>query len=73
MQAESLPEDIRSLSVADRIALVTAIWDTIAGESPPPLTDEQRREIDHRLAAKQLDGSPGETWRDVRARLLDQR
>ena len=42
---------IDRLSVAERIALVQEIWDSIAAETErTPLTEAERREIDRRLA-----------------------
>src|SRR5918911_360692 len=42
---------IDRLSVEDRIALATAIWDSIAAEPHSPLlTDTQRLELDRRVA-----------------------
>lgn len=35
----------------------------------PPLTDEQRKELDRRLAAYKASGEPGMTWEDVEVRL----
>jgi len=42
---------IDRMSVEDRIALATAIWESIAAEPHPPLlTEVQRLELDRRLA-----------------------
>ena len=43
-------EDIRRLSVAERIQLVEDIWETIAAsDEDVPVTEAQRRELDRRL------------------------
>lgn len=48
--------DIRKLSVAERIQLVEDIWDSIAADADAvPLTDDQRSELDRRIA----DAEPG--------------
>ncbi len=47
-----MSDGIEKLSIAERIALVQAIWDSIAGEVESlPLAEAQRQEIDRRLAA----------------------
>jgi putative addiction module component (TIGR02574 family) len=58
---------IDRLSVDDRLALVQEIWDSIA-EQPDlaPLSDEQKRVLDQRLA--DLDANPGNvmTWDEIK-------
>lgn len=56
--------DYRGLSVADRLQLVGEIWDSIADEanaSPEvlPLSDDQRAELDRRVAEYDADPSSG--------------
>lgn len=56
--------DYRGLSVADRLQLVGDIWDSIAEEANGapdilPLTDEQKVELDRRLAQYDADPSTG--------------
>jgi putative addiction module component (TIGR02574 family) len=64
---------IDRLSIADRIALVQEIWDSSA-TSPEeiPLTEEQTRELDRRLA--DLDTNPNNvvTWEEIKARIRGQ-
>jgi putative addiction module component (TIGR02574 family) len=62
---------IDRLSREQRIALVQAIWDTIAAESAPPLlTEAQRRELQRRVAED--DASPDDVvpWEQVKAQTL---
>lgn len=54
--------DYRSLSVDERLQLVGDIWDSIAEEANVkpdalPLTDEQKAELDRRLAEHEADPS----------------
>ena len=59
---------IDRLSVEERMQLVEEIWDSIAaGSERSPLTNEQKREIDRRLA--ELDDNPDDvlTWDQVRS------
>jgi putative addiction module component (TIGR02574 family) len=59
---------IDRLSVAERIALVQEIWDSIAaGDAVPDLTDDQKRELDRRIT--ELDANPSNvlTWEEIKA------
>ena len=50
-----LNEILVALKVEDRIRLVQAIWDSIAAEQVyPELTEEQKQELDHRIAENVL-------------------
>lgn len=65
---------IRSLSVTDRLTLVEAIWDSIAEEQGQlPITDEQRAELDDRIADMEADPHSGSSWEEVKARLRQER
>jgi len=66
--------NLHELPVDERIRLVEDLWDSIAADqSALPLTDAQRRELDHRLDAYDADGYPGrlagEAIADIRNRL----
>ncbi|HEX2091912.1 MAG TPA: addiction module protein [Longimicrobiaceae bacterium] len=64
--------EILKLSVAERIQLVEDIWDSIAAEPDSvSLTEEQRQELDRRLADQQANPGVGRPWAEVRARLLE--
>ena len=56
--------DYRSLSVADRLELIGEIWDSIAEEASDtpdvlPLTEDQKAELDRRMAEFDADPSIG--------------
>lgn len=54
-------DDLLNLSVAERIRLVGDIWDSIAEDADAlTLTDEERAELDRRLAAYSQDPDAGE-------------
>ena len=58
-------DEIRKLSVAERVQLAEDIWDTIpAGAEDYPLTPSQKTELDRRLALLQRDPQ-GRPWREV--------
>ena len=63
-------EEIRQLSVAERVLLVEEIWDTICDEDESwALSDEQRRELENRVAAQRENPQAGSTWDEVKAGL----
>ncbi len=63
-------DEIRRLSVADRMDLLEAIWDSIADDSDIlPLTESQRRELDARLDALARETPILSTWDEVRSRV----
>jgi putative addiction module component (TIGR02574 family) len=60
-------QEILKLSVAKRIELVEAIWDSIA-DAPEslPVTAAQKRELDRRLAEYRKNPEVGRTWEEIR-------
>ncbi|MBI4458865.1 MAG: addiction module protein [Acidobacteria bacterium] len=64
--------EILKLSVAERIELVEAIWDSIvAVPESLPLTAAQKRELERRLAEYQKNPEAGRTWEEIRDSLDD--
>ena len=65
---ESLLATVVSLSPADRLELIGAIWDTMSPDDLP-VTDAERALLDARLA--DLEANPGDQspWPEVKARL----
>ncbi|MCI0459391.1 MAG: addiction module protein [Gemmataceae bacterium] len=62
---------IDRMSVEDRIALATAIWDSIAAEPHPPLlTEAQRLELERRLAEHAANPEDVVPWEQVKAEAL---
>jgi putative addiction module component (TIGR02574 family) len=62
---------IDRLSVEDRIALATAIWESIAAEPHPPLlTESQREELERRLADHAANPKDVVPWAQVKAEAL---
>lgn len=63
-------EDILRLSVSERVQLVEDIWDSIAASPEAlPITEQQRQELDRRLAAHARDPSEVRSWDQIRAGL----
>ena len=68
MDTTSLSELLK-LSPAERIQLAQDLWDSIPEDSDAlPLTEEQRRELERRLAAHEQDPSSAIPHDEVRAR-----
>ena len=62
---------IDRMSVEDRIALATAIWDSIAAEPHQPwLTEAQRLELERRLADHAANPDDVVPWEQVKAEVL---
>ena len=64
-------KDFLNLSVAERIRLVEDIWDSIR-EVPESveLTEEEKEELDKRLAAYHQNPDAGSPWEMVKERIL---
>ena len=59
-------EDLRRLSVAERLDLLEKIWDSLQ-DSPDsvPMTDAQRQELDRRVADLERNPDAVESWEKV--------
>jgi putative addiction module component (TIGR02574 family) len=72
MNTFDITEEIRRLSVDERIRLVQDIWDGIAADTePPPLTDEQRSEVARRIAEHERGASRAIPWDEALATLRE--
>ncbi len=62
--------DIESLTVAERMALVEEIWDTIVRDQAAlKVSEAQKAELDRRLQAHEASPDEGASWEEVKARL----
>jgi putative addiction module component (TIGR02574 family) len=66
---KALLAELMELTPAERIELAEELWDSISPGDLPPLTAEQQREIDRRLAEHARDPSRASTWEEAKARL----
>jgi putative addiction module component (TIGR02574 family) len=65
------PNDLRALPVAERLQLIEDLWDSIEAESETlPLPDWHSGEIDRRMDALEAGTSVGDSWPEVRERIL---
>ena len=63
-------DDIRQLSIAERLLLVEEIWDSISDEPDSwTLSPEQRAELENRAAAHRENPDEGFSWDEVKASL----
>lgn len=70
MSADSLIEEARKMPVAERIRIAEELWDSLSEEQLDfPLTQEQRDELETRLADYEAHPEAGASWEDVRARI----
>lgn len=66
----ALREELFKLSAAERLELVEELWDSIAEEDEVlALTDEQREDLERRLAEADADPTGGLPWEEVRERI----
>jgi len=65
----NLQNEIGSLSVAEKFELLDALWVSLEAESPS-LTDEQRAELDYRVAKYEQNPADVIPWEQVRAGLF---
>ena len=69
--SSNLSEEVKKLSIPERLALVEEIWDSIAEDNEYfELTDEQRQELDRRLESFRMNPSQGRTWEEIKAEFL---
>ena len=62
---------IFELSVTQRILIVQEIWDSVAKNPESiPLTEEQKKELDKRLAAYLKTPGQGKSWLEVKNSIL---
>ncbi len=70
--SDALRDELLKLPVAERLELVQELWDSIAEDcarEPFPLTDEQREDLERRLAEADADPTGGAPWKEVRERI----
>ena len=69
--AQSLSDvAIKQLSVAERLELISELWDSIPDSLEDlPIPEWHREELERRLAAADSDPDGGVPWEEVRQRL----
>ena len=63
--------NIQALSAPERILLAEELWDSVHAESDGlQLTEDQIELLDSRLAALEADGEVGDSWGNVKSRIV---
>jgi putative addiction module component (TIGR02574 family) len=65
----NLQNEIGSLSAAEKFELLDVLWESLEA-APPALTDDQRAELEHRVARYEQNPSNVISWEQVRAGLF---
>lgn len=69
----NMMQDILKLSIAERIMMVEAIWDSIAEDQDKvELSSETKELLNGRLEAHKKDPEEGSGWDEVKARIKNQ-
>ena len=67
----NIANEIKKLSVAERILLVEEIWDSIARENEAfDLTDSQKKELERRSQSFSSNPALGRSWEEIKAEFL---
>jgi putative addiction module component (TIGR02574 family) len=70
--SSSLTEQVKKLSIPERIALVEEIWDSIAEDNGCfDLTEAQKQELDRRIESFRANPSQGKTWEEIKNDFLN--
>jgi putative addiction module component (TIGR02574 family) len=71
MEATLQSLGIDQMTPDERLALIEAIWDSLAADADNlPIPAWHKEELDRRLAAHQDNPRAGSSWEDVKARLV---
>jgi putative addiction module component (TIGR02574 family) len=70
MGRAELWSELMKLTPAERIDLVQDLWDSIAQQDMPPLSDEEREELDRRIEEHRRDPSTAITWEELKVRIV---
>jgi putative addiction module component (TIGR02574 family) len=65
----ALLQELLHLTPAERVELAQDLWDSVEDTDFPPLTAEQKAEVDRRLVEHNKDPSRAIPWEVVRERL----
>ena len=64
--------DIQSLSTSERILLAEQLWDSVRKKSDEiDITENQIELLEGRLAALESDGDLGDSWENVKERIVN--
>jgi len=62
--------NLQDLTASEKILLAEELWDSVASDEQLfPLTDDQKAELDARLASYSVDPDAGDSWEIVKNRI----
>ncbi len=62
--------NLQELTNSEKILLAEDLWDSVASnEQLIPITEDQKKILDKRLAKYSLDQNSGDSWQNVRNRI----
>ncbi len=65
--------NLQDLTASEKILLAEELWDSVASDEQLfPLTDDQKAELDARLASYSIDPDAGDSWENVKNRISNQ-
>lgn len=72
MNKHLTPDEIRALTVEERLQLIEELWDSLdeTDAEALPVPDWHRRAVSERLAAYERDPDAGRPWDEVKADIL---
>jgi putative addiction module component (TIGR02574 family) len=63
-------DELLRLPPSERLEAIAELWDSLEGQAELfPLSDEERAELDRRIAEDEADPAPGVSWSELRRRL----
>ena len=70
--SSNLTEQVKKLSIPERLALVEEIWDSIAEDNGCfELTEAQKQELDRSIESFRANPSQGRTWEEIKNDFLN--
>ncbi len=61
---------LQELTPSEKILLAEELWDSVVSDEHLfPITEEQKKELDARLANYSIDPDVGDSWENVRKRI----
>ena len=62
--------NLQELTPSEKILLAEELWDSVASDEQLfPLTEDQKSELDARLASYSISPTEGDSWENVRDRI----
>jgi putative addiction module component (TIGR02574 family) len=69
MDVEAVLREVESWPLEDQVRLAQELWERLLDQGyDPELTDEQKADLDRRIAALEVDPQSGSAWEEFRHR-----